>query len=90
MLHNFLMQHRLENEPNSCCPPNYVGQEGPTGITAGAWREDMTENGAMQPINNAGSNNYSKSATETRRMFTDYFNTCERAVAWQLDMVRRT
>ena len=90
VLHNFLMQQRLENEPYSYCPPNYAGQEGPAGITAGAWREDMTENGAMQQINNAGSNNYSKSATETRRMFTDYFNTCEGVVAWQLDMVRRT
>ena len=90
VLHNFLMQHRIENEPYSYCPPNYVDQEGPTGITAGAWREDMTENGAMQPINNAGSNNYSKSVKETRRMFTDYLNSCEGAAAWQLDMVRRT
>ena len=88
VLHNFLMHHRLDNEPYSYCPPNYVDQEGPAGITAGAWRENTTENGAMQPINNIGSNNYSKSAKETRNMFMDYFNSNEGAVAWQLDMVR--
>ena len=90
VLHNFLMCHRLDNEPYSYCPPNYVDQEGPAGISAGAWRENTTENGAMQPINNIGSNNYSKSAKETRKMFMEYFNSNEGAVAWQLDMIRRT
>ena len=38
VIHTFLMCHRLDNEPYSYCPPNYVDQEGPAGISAGAWR----------------------------------------------------
>ena len=90
VLHNFLMHHRHENEPYSYCPQTYVDQESPTGVTSGAWREDITENGAMQPINNITSNNHSKSATETRNLFMQYCNSDEGAVHWQLDMVRRT
>ena len=90
VLHNFLMHHRHDNEPYSYCPQNYVDQDGPTGVTAGAWREDITENGAMQPINNITSNNHSKSAKEIRNLFMEYFNSDEGAVHWQLDMVRRT
>ena len=44
----------------------------------------------MQPINNSGSNTYSQSAKEPRKIFMDYFNSNEGAVAWQVDMIRCT
>ena len=81
------MHHRHDNEPYSYCPQKYVDQDGPTGVTAGAWREGITENGAMQPINNITSNNHSKSAKEIRNLFMEYCNSDEGAVHWQLDMV---
>ena len=62
MLHNVSMHHRYDNDPYSYCPQNYVDQESATGVTAGAWRKDITENGAMQPINSITSNNQLKSA----------------------------
>ena len=67
-----------------------MDQYGPTGVTAGAWREDITENGAMWPIKNITSNNHSKSAKEIRNLFMEYFNSDEGAVHWQVDMVSRT
>ena len=71
VLHNFLMHNRYDNEPYSYYPKNYVDQDGPAGVTAGAWREDITEKGTMQQIKNGTSNNHSKSAKEIRNWFKE-------------------
>ena len=70
------------------CPFNYVDQENASGIKAGQWR-DTIENGGMLPMGQLGSNNYSKTAKETRDLFMNYFNSEEGSVSWQIDMVHR-
>ena len=47
-------------------------------------------NEGMVSIPRTGSNNYSKSAKDTRDDFKEHFNSQQGAVNWLMDMVTRT
>ncbi len=44
----------------------------------------------MLPIPQMGSNNYSRTAKETRDNFRDYFCSAPGSVTWQMNVVRST
>ena len=83
-LHNYLM-----SQSNSYCPPTYVDQDGPSGVTDGEWRKSSSEIGGMVSVSQLGSHNYSKNAKLVKDNFKDYFNG-EGAVDWQVELVTRT
>ena len=87
-LHNFLMKTNNANS-NGYCPANYVDTDGPSGERPGDWRREENSSFALQPLNNAGSNNYSRNAKQIREDFTNYFLSTEGSLNWQLERVTR-
>ncbi|XP_057310470.1 uncharacterized protein LOC130648435 [Hydractinia symbiolongicarpus] len=84
-LHNYLMAERCFQSSNYC-PPGYADTQN----RPGDWRQAIGQIDALQPIQRAGSNNYSKNAKKIREQFRDYFVLPEGQVNWQWDMIPRT
>ena len=77
-LHNFLIKSNNANSKGYCPPANYVDTDGPSGERPGGdWRREENSSFALQPLNNAGSNNYSRNAKQIREDFTNYFLSTE-------------
>ena len=57
-------------------------------ITEGAWRQDVPQTSALQPLGRVGANNYTHHASEVRDLYCDYFNAVG-SVPWQLNIVNR-
>ena len=88
VLHNFLMSLRSTKDNYNYCPTNYIDQDAPSGFSAGQWRGEVNDMGAIQPVKNLGSHNYSQDAKHVRDAYKEYFN-IEGAVDWQWDLVTR-
>ena len=58
-LRTFLMKTSNANS-NRYCPENYIDTDGPSGERISDWRGEENSSFALQPLNNAGSNNYSR------------------------------
>ena len=89
-LHNFLMDENDLEDSCAYCPVGFIDQEDRANVTYGEWRRE-TASGVhgLVPIRH-GSNNYSKTAKETRDNFKNYFNSAEGSVPWQEEVVKRT
>ena len=87
-LHNFLMSLN-SNDNYSYCPPGFVDQDNSSGIIEGEWRREKENILGLRDIEHLSSNNYSKSAKETRDSFKEHFNQ-EGQVEWQWNIVSRT
>ena len=86
-LHNYLMAGKDFHTGNSrYCPSGYAD----TPTRPGDWRNLICDTDALQSINRAGSNNYSKDAKEIRQKYRDYFVSRDGQVDWQWEMVTRT
>ncbi len=101
-LHNFLRC----TESAVYCPTGYVdGKDGEGNMIRGSWKNDAETATGMTAIAMTGSNRcvlfnlssisklycrYSKSASETRSSFKDYFNGSVGQVSWQYQHVRKT
>ena len=85
-LHNYLKQ-----TDNACyVPSGFIDAEDSTGnVIPGGWRSVVADDqSAMQNIQRAGSNNYSKDAKAIRESFKDFFNSSGGSVPWQYKHVR--
>lgn len=85
-LHNYL---RLTDNA-SYIPAGFIDSVDSTGnITPGDWRSIVREDeGGLVNLNRIGGNRYTFDATKSRADFTDYFNSCEGEVPWQISHVR--
>ena len=88
-VHNFLMYGRSFSTSCEYCPADFIDSEVEGTLTNGGWRNNSATQ-AMLPISQMGSNNYSRSAKETRDNFRDYFCSAAGSVPWQLNAVRST
>ena len=77
------------NDNYSYCPPGFVDQDNSSGIIEGEWRREKENILGLRDIEHLSSNNYSKSAKETRDSFKEHFNQ-EGQVEWQWNIVSRT
>ena len=75
-LYNFLMKTNNVNS-NGDCLANYIDTDRPSGERPGDYRRKENSSFALQPLNNAGSNNYSRNAKQIRENFTNYFPSTE-------------
>ena len=91
-LHNLLMKGRDFGPKNDYCPSNFVDRETPNGIQNGGWRDEVSGNEGMRPLNvQISSNNYSREAKKVHESFRDFFNYSPRGqVPWQREMVTST
>ena len=86
-LHNYLMAGKKFHTDNSrYCPSGYTD----TDTRLGDWRDHISDTDALQPLNRAGSNNYSRDAKQIRERYRDYFASSAGQIDWQWDMVTRT
>ena len=65
-LRTFLMKTSNANS-NRYCPENYIDTDGPSGERIGDWRGEENSSFALQPLNNAGSNNYSRDPKKNKK-----------------------
>lgn len=89
-----------------CPPGYIDGEDGEGNVIRGSWRNEAESVTGMTSIGRTSSNRYntllllyiiinniprhSKSASETRTAFKDYFNSPVGEVSWQYRHVRRT
>ena len=89
-LHNFLMKKCTNKESNyNYCPPSYIDNDTSSGFRVGDWRTESEHNDGLLPMQQTGSNNYSREAKEVRDGFKSYFSSPEGSLDWQLERVTR-
>ena len=72
VLDNFLIKTNNAYS-NGYCPANYIDTDGPSGERPGDWRREEYSSFALQPLNNAVPNNYSRNAKQIREDFTNQY-----------------
>ena len=87
-LHNYLRQ----TDNAMYTPQGFVDSENKDGqIKKGEWRSlRRNEENAFVKVNPVRGSRYSTDALQLRKTLTEYVNSEEGAVPWQLDYVRRT
>lgn len=82
-IHNWLRK----TSPNFYMPSNAIDHDIQDGeIVPGLWRQEGAGSGLQELTNNLGSNNFTASAENTRRSYTNYFMG-EGALPWQARMI---
>ena len=90
-LHNYLMISQNKFGDIRYCPSGFTDAENSIGtIQAGEWRTETHVYEGLRPLGHSGSNNYSRTAKETRDDFMQYFNSTEGEVSWQWEYINRT